>query len=166
MWVVDSPSPGGSGPPTPSSLPSSGNMSASMATYLPAPSPTLNNNHHPSPGTHASPYPPHSSPSPILMSHPIHPPPSMSGPPQATPPFQPSSTTPTISAASLPGQHMSGRLSGVVSLTDVLNLFARASGLNPDDPNMTRRRRRRSSSSSFVRGSLESLRSGVSENLR
>ena len=161
MWVVDSPSPGGSGPPTPSSLPGSGNMSASMATYLPAPSPTYGGHQ----SSHAVGHPPQ-SPSPILMSHPIHPPPALSGPPQATPPFQPSSTTPSISAASLPGQHMSGRLSGVVSLTDVLNLFARASGLNPNDPNMTRRRRRRSSSSSFVRGSLESLRSGVSENTR
>ena len=54
---------------------------------------------------------------------------------------------------------MSGRLSGVVSLTDVLNLFALASGLHPTDPNDMRRQRRRSSSSSMVRGSLDSARS-------
>jgi hypothetical protein len=34
---------------------------------------------------------------------------------------------------------MSGRLSGVVSLTDILNLFARASGLQPSDPEEARR---------------------------
>lgn len=42
---------------------------------------------------------------------------------------------------------MSGKLSGVVSLTDLLNLFARASGLDPRDPDEARRLRRRSSSS-------------------
>lgn len=46
---------------------------------------------------------------------------------------------------------MSGRLTGVVSLTDILNLFAKASGLSPHDPNETRRQRRRSSSASFRR---------------
>ena len=35
---------------------------------------------------------------------------------------------------------MSGRLTGVVSLTDVLNLFARASGLSPKDPEEERQR--------------------------
>ena len=53
-----------------------------------------------------------------------------------------------VTASQLPGAAMSGRLSGVVSLTDVLNVLARASGLSPGDPNETRRRRRRSSSSS------------------
>lgn len=53
---------------------------------------------------------------------------------------------------------MSGRLSGVISLTDVLNLFARASGLHPHDPDEARRARRRSSSSS-VRRSMDSSRS-------
>lgn len=43
---------------------------------------------------------------------------------------------------------MSGHLSGVVSLTDVLNCLAKASGLSPGDPDETRRRRRGSSSSS------------------
>ncbi|NJR31364.1 hypothetical protein HC762_01105 [bacterium] len=37
----------------------------------------------------------------------------------------------------------------MVSLTDILNLFARASGLHPTDPNELRKGRRRSSSSSM-----------------
>lgn len=71
---------------------------------------------------------------------------------------------------------MSGRLSGVVSLTDILNLYARASGLHPGDLEDVRRKRRGSSSSSVsvsgswggggggaagVRGSLDSARSSV-----
>ena len=68
---------------------------------------------------------------------------------------------------------MSGRLSGVVSLTDILNLFARASGLQPSDPEEARRARRGSSASSRsgvsgralaeerARGSLDSARSSV-----
>ncbi|KAI0599649.1 sds23/moc1 [Biscogniauxia sp. FL1348] len=55
------------------------------------------------------------------------------------------------------GSHLSGRLTGVVTLTDILNLFARTSGLNPTDPNEQRARRRRSSSSS-IRPSLDSAR--------
>lgn len=45
---------------------------------------------------------------------------------------------------------VSGRLSGVVSLTDIINLFARRTGLDPDDPDMQRRRRRRTSSISTL----------------
>ena len=63
---------------------------------------------------------------------------------------------------------MSGRLSGVVSLTDILNLFARASGLHPTSPEEARRQRRGSSSSSRsaagvsgLRGSEDSARSGM-----
>ena len=71
----------------------------------------------------------------------------------------------SVSASQLPGQSMSGRLNGVVSLTDLLNVLARASGLSPGDPEATRRRRRRSSSSSThaladsVRASSEFMRS-------
>ncbi|KAF3763059.1 hypothetical protein M406DRAFT_238357, partial [Cryphonectria parasitica EP155] len=80
--------------------------------------------------------------------------------PLSTPLFSPSSSVP---AAALPGAHLSGRLTGVISLTDILNLFARSSGLNPADPGEQRARRRRSSSSSIrpsldggsVRGSLD-----------
>ena len=65
-----------------------------------------------------------------------------------------------VSAAQLPGQGMSGHLMGVVSLTDILNLFARASGLSPGDPEEQRRRRRRSSSTSLrqSRASMEGIR--------
>ncbi|KAL4881427.1 hypothetical protein BJY04DRAFT_188882 [Aspergillus karnatakaensis] len=61
----------------------------------------------------------------------------------------PSLTAPSIPASALPGARLSGRLVGVVSLTDVLNLHARASGLSPADPAESRSRRRRSSSSSI-----------------
>jgi len=60
----------------------------------------------------------------------------------------------SIPAAALPGAHLSGRLTGVISLTDILNLFARSSGLNPADPGEQRAMRRRSSSAS-VRPSLD-----------
>ena len=63
--------------------------------------------------------------------------------------------TPSIPASALPGARLSGRLVGVVSLTDILNLYARASGLSPADPAETRRRRRSSSSSMSVRRSGE-----------
>lgn len=63
-----------------------------------------------------------------------------------------------ISAAQFQGANLSGRLSGVVSLTDVLNVLARASGLSPGDPEATRRRRRRSSSSSLSRSFAEGTR--------
>ncbi|KAK3718650.1 cell separation during budding [Vermiconidia calcicola] len=71
-----------------------------------------------------------------------------------------------VSASQVPGANISGRLSGVVSLTDILNILARASGLSPGDPEASRRRRRRSSSSSTrpaqdgsVRASAEFMRS-------
>lgn len=65
---------------------------------------------------------------------------------------------PAISASAIPGASLSGRLSGVISLTDILNVFARASGLHPHDPDEARRARRRSSSSS-MRTSMDSSRS-------
>ncbi|EPE35900.1 CBS-domain-containing protein [Glarea lozoyensis ATCC 20868] len=64
---------------------------------------------------------------------------------------------PAVSAAALPGARISGRLTGVISLTDILNLFARQSGLHPSNPNDQREHRRRSSSSS-VRPSIDSPR--------
>ncbi|KAI4109018.1 MAG: hypothetical protein L6R37_000736 [Teloschistes peruensis] len=105
------------------------------------------------------------TPTPSLPHNPLsapsvsHPPSHLSSMPQSQPPFLPLSTTPSISASALPGAQ-AGRLAGVVSLTDILNLFARASGLHPTDPD-ERRRMRRSSSSSLgvVRGSGESVRS-------
>jgi hypothetical protein len=65
---------------------------------------------------------------------------------------------PAISASAITGSSLSGRISGVISLTDILNLFARASGLHPHDPDEARRARRRSSSSS-MRRSMDSSRS-------
>ncbi|KAL9015921.1 MAG: hypothetical protein Q9185_006711 [Variospora sp. 1 TL-2023] len=88
-----------------------------------------------------------------------HPPSHLSSLPQSNPPFLPLSNSPCISASAMPGANMGGRLAGVVSLTDILNLFARASGLHPTDPDERRRQRRRSSSSSMMRGSLDSARS-------
>lgn len=80
----------------------------------------------------------------------------------------PSSTTSsTSSLGSFPvgptssmGGCLSGRLTGVVTLTDILNLFAKVSGLHPTDPSEQRARRRRSSSSS-IRPSLDASRSSI-----
>ncbi|PSK54015.1 Protein sds23 [Elsinoe australis] len=113
MWIVESPSPASSVPPSPSLKPSS--------TTAPPPlslSPTRNDTHH------------------------------------TGPPYTPANPGVGISSSSLPGAALSGRLTGVVSLTDVLNLYARASGLSPADPEETRRRRRTSSSSSVRSGSV------------
>ncbi|KAF2751856.1 hypothetical protein M011DRAFT_473160 [Sporormia fimetaria CBS 119925] len=120
MWVVDTPSPASSGPPTP----------AVMA-----------------------------APSVLIPPSPVAPLPTANQP-LATSPGQlgPVAPAPSISAAAAPGASLSGRLSGVISLTDILNLFARASGLRPHDPDEARRARRRSSSSS-MRRSMDSSRS-------
>lgn len=68
---------------------------------------------------------------------------------------------PSAPSTSLSGpNNLSGRLTGVVTLTDILNLFARTSGLNPTDPSEQRARRRRSSSSS-IRPSLDASRSSI-----
>ncbi|KAI0205991.1 hypothetical protein F4808DRAFT_408535 [Astrocystis sublimbata] len=66
----------------------------------------------------------------------------------------------SVPASALSGSHLSGRLTGVVTLTDILNLFARTTGLNPSDPNEQRARRRRSSSSS-IRPSIDSSRASI-----
>ena len=101
-------------------------------------------------------------PTPITQSAVLVPPPGVSSPGPGGPPLAPS-----VSAASLPGVGMSGRLTGVVSLTDILNLFARSSGLSPIDPSEMRRQRRRSSSSSGVqRPSMDSVRSGAPFDIR
>ncbi|KAL8794006.1 MAG: hypothetical protein Q9195_003412 [Heterodermia aff. obscurata] len=90
----------------------------------------------------------------LPLAHKLRP---ISSTPQAQPPLMHLSTTPSVSASALPGAAMSGRLSGVVSLTDILNLYAKMSGLNPGDLDEVRRMRRRSSS-----GSVFSERSGRS----
>jgi len=66
---------------------------------------------------------------------------------------------PIVPASSLIGASMSGRLSGVISLTDILNTFAKSTGLHPTDPGQQRARRRKSSSSS-MRASIDSTRAG------
>ncbi|KAF2001072.1 hypothetical protein P154DRAFT_490876 [Amniculicola lignicola CBS 123094] len=124
MWVVETPSPASSGPPTPAIAPA--------VLVPPSPISTL------PPALTSS-----SMPIPVASVAPTH----LQGVP-----------APAISASSIPGASMSGRLSGVISLTDVLNLFARASGLNPHAPDDARRARRRSSSSS-MRRSVDSGRS-------
>lgn len=132
MWVVESASPSPSAPATPLLQPThpaatSSVPPASFGSCLGA------GRHSPSPG-----------PTVIL------PPPSTSTP--ASP--LPTQTFTSVPAAALPGAGLSGRLTGVVSLTDILHLFARSSGLSPSDPSEQRARRRRSSSSS-VRPSIE-----------
>ena len=66
--------------------------------------------------------------------------------PHTPPPPQHVSPTPPLGAT--PPSLMMGRLQGVVSLTDILNLFARVEGLKTSNPNEARINRRRSSSSS------------------
>lgn len=64
----------------------------------------------------------------------------------------------SVPAAAMAGALLSGKLIGVVSLTDVLNAFAKSTGLHPSEPWEQRARRRRSSSSS-VRHSVEAFQS-------
>ncbi|KAL3463174.1 hypothetical protein BJX64DRAFT_257743 [Aspergillus heterothallicus] len=131
LWVTDPLSPSSSGPPTPSHsmvhipLQQSGsNAIAPSPPQSPAPAPPASHVQAPPQGT------PHL---PIPTQYP------------AAPPLG----APSIPASALPGARLSGHLVGVVSLTDILNLHARASGLSPADPAESRSRRRRSSSSSL-----------------
>lgn len=99
------------------------------------------------------------TPAVLVPPSPITPLPAASGPTQVASAAPLSgAAAPAISASAIPGASLSGRLSGVISLTDILNLFARASGLHPHDPDEARRARRRSSSSS-MRRSVDSSRS-------
>ncbi|EKG10642.1 Cystathionine beta-synthase core [Macrophomina phaseolina MS6] len=146
MWITTPPSPASSGPPTPAVTPAQPAFSPTSSTIL-SPPPSANSNHNPT----------------INIPPPLDTNPS-SGNPSASPPWSsphhslPSPlAAPSISASAIPGASLSGHLTGVVSLTDILNLFARASGLSPHDPNETRRARRRSSSVS-VRSSFDSSR--------
>lgn len=142
MWITTPPSPASSGPPTPAVTPAQPAFSPTSSTIL-SPPPSANSNHNPA----------------INIPPPIDTNPS-SGNPSGSAPWAslPSPlSTPSISASAMPGASLSGHLTGVVSLTDILNLFARASGLSPHDPNETRRARRRSSSVS-VRSSFDGIR--------
>jgi len=131
MWVTEPVSPMSSGPPTPA---------LHTATMVPM-------------SSHSSAISAGSG------QHHVQPPQSTSSDPQhvadaspKTPMIAPSG--PSISASSLPGARISGRLVGVLSLTDILILFAKVGGLETADPNEIRLRRRRSSSSS-VRRSID-----------
>jgi len=127
MWIVDSASPSPSTPATPLLQAREPSVTAATALPLAASSVTATS----------------SPPTPTI----IIPPPSIATTPQSPLPGP-------VPSGALPGSNISGRLSGVVSLTDILNLFAKTSGLRPSDPSEQRARRRRSSSSS-VRPSLD-----------
>ena len=102
-----------------------------------------------------SPSPANSAPTTPILPTPALPLPSLAS---ASPLAANFPASASLSVASMPG-HLSGRLIGVVSLTDILNFIARSSGLSTVDPNEARRQRRRSSSSS-VRASIDAGRSG------
>lgn len=131
MWITNPVSPSSSGPPTPS---------LNTATLVP----TISHNSSVSAG--AGQY--HLTPPPSVSAD-IG---SIADSSPKTPFVAPAG--PSVSASALPGARISGRLVGVVSLTDVLILFAKAGGLHVADPNEIRMRRRRSSSSS-VRKSID-----------
>ncbi|KAK4194474.1 hypothetical protein QBC40DRAFT_213530 [Triangularia verruculosa] len=138
MWVVESASPSPSAPATPLLQPVQPGLTAATA---PPPTSTTGVGSTGSPGPQSTVILPSQSPS----------------APQSPLPGQSFSSVPS---ASLPGAHVSGKLTGVVSLTDVLNLFAKSSGLRPSDPSEQRARRRRSSSAS-VRPSIDAGRGSV-----
>ncbi|KAF7191547.1 Protein SDS23 [Pseudocercospora fuligena] len=141
MWIVDAPSPNTSVPPSPGpkhAVPPFG----------------VHTNTKSDDGVHV---PQHNTPAttPVRSN-------SINESMTPVPPYTSAVPGVSIGAGQLPGAAMSGRLSGVVSLTDILNLFARASGLKPGDPEETRRRRRQSSSSS-IRPSMDSVRPSMEE---
>lgn len=170
MWVVESASPSPSAPATPllgpvgatTSTVSGGGNAAAMASSTSGATTTTTSaagNNNPS-SSHITGSSPSSSSATVTSPNPNQSSAPPSPLPLSTPLFSPSSSVPAVA---LPGAHLSGRLTGVISLTDILNLFARSSGLSPMDPGEQRARRRRSSSSSIrpsldggsVRGSLD-----------
>ncbi|KAF7164239.1 hypothetical protein CNMCM6106_000820 [Aspergillus hiratsukae] len=140
LWVTDPLSPSSSGPPTPSHSSVQLPLAASTnPTQSPPVSPPPSMTSLPAPN-YSSPHLP-SPPQPFMNAASLTHPAASVGLPHAV--------APSIPASALPGARLSGRLVGVVSLTDILNLHARASGLSPADPAESRSRRRRSSSSSL-----------------
>ena len=143
MWIVDSPTPSST---STSSLPNSPLPHITTHAASSASSNLTVNTTTNAPITHST--------SPIAIAHPppiqtsTHPSVSAAAGQTHPPVTATLMPNPTVSASALPGAHLSGRLSGVVSLTDILNLFARASGLQPSDPEEARRARRGSSASS------------------
>ncbi|KAF1812721.1 hypothetical protein P152DRAFT_347625 [Eremomyces bilateralis CBS 781.70] len=146
MWVVDAPSPASSGPSTPALTPS---VLAPPPSGPPVIPPPLHAGSPPPNAPHSTAFSSSGS-----LSH------TAPNPPVTPVTNQTPSTLTSAQLSALPGATLSGHLCGVISLTDILNLFARASGLSPADPNETRRWRRRSSSASLVgRRSVDSSRS-------
>ncbi|KAJ5954839.1 Major facilitator superfamily domain general substrate transporter [Penicillium viridicatum] len=142
LWVTDPLSPTSSGPPTPSQssvhIPLSNSISPPTGSYTansPPPSPSVPVTPSAQPSQYPAPY----LPTPNLP---------YTYPAPGVPVAVPAPISHSIPSSALDGARLSGRLAGVVSLTDILNLHARASGLNPADPAESRSRRRRSSSSS------------------
>ncbi|KAK4240737.1 hypothetical protein C8A03DRAFT_12966 [Achaetomium macrosporum] len=133
MWVVESASPSPSAPATPLLQPSHpvGLSPSSSTVAVGSPPPSAT----------------------VII-----PPPANASAPQS--PLTNQTFTTTVIPSGLPGAHLSGRLTGVVSMTDILNLFAKSSGLRPSDPSEMRARRRRSSSSS-VRPSFDGSRASI-----
>lgn len=149
MWVVESPSPSPSVPGTPLLQPMSSASSGQVGGATPPASST---------GTMLATTVTTSTASgtPALATA------TSSGSTVVVPSAIQNSTLPppvssSVPAAALPGAHLSGRLTGVISLTDILNMFAKSSGLHPSDPGEQRARRRRSSSAS-MRPSMEASR--------
>lgn len=140
--MTDPLSPTSSGPPTPSQssvhIPLSNSISPPTASYTansPPPSPSVSGAPSAQPSQHPAPH----LPTPNLP---------YTCPAPGVPVAVPSPISHSIPSSAQDGARLSGRLAGVISLTDILNLHARASGLNPADPAESRSRRRRSSSSS------------------
>ena len=132
MWITEPISPSSSGPPTPSIHPATMVPMSSHSSSISA-------------GSGQS----HIIP-PSAASSDAH---RVSDASPQTPFITPAG--PSVSASSLPGAKISGRLVGVVSLTDILILFAKASGLSVMNPGDIRKGRRRSSSSSVHRPSVD-----------
>ncbi|KAK7746015.1 cell separation during budding [Cytospora paraplurivora] len=168
MWVVESASPSPSAPATPllgpvgattSTFSGGGNAAALQSTSGPTTTSTNNgNNNSSSLSINTSP----SASATVITAGNGSSNGNNSINNQASTPASPASVSSSVvapsasvPAAAMPGAHLSGRLTGVISLTDILNLFAKSSGLNPTDPGEQRARRRRSSSLSSVRPSLD-----------
>ncbi|ROW01817.1 hypothetical protein VPNG_07795 [Cytospora leucostoma] len=169
MWVVESASPSPSAPATPllgpvgattSAYSGGGNAAASQSTSGPTTTSTNNGNNNSSSSLSINTSPSASATVITAGSGSSNGNNSINN--QASTPASPASVSSSVvapsasvPAAAMPGAHLSGRLTGVISLTDILNLFAKSSGLNPTDPGEQRARRRRSSSLSSVRPSLD-----------
>lgn len=174
MWVVESASPSPSAPPTPllaPTVPLAAGVSAPVPIPGSSPQPQQQQQQQPT-----QPTPPTTTPSSTGPTQ-NHTPSTTTGTsalgtsPSSIPPpsLGPAASaavagtgTGTVIPTGFPGARLSGRLTGVVSLTDVLNLFAKSSGLRPADPAEARAMRRRRSSSASVRPSLEGVRPSLS----